>query len=91
MTKKSKMVHIIALIILILEFIMFPLSILLFYWFIFVPAFGFSYGTSIPIFFVSIVYAYLGLDLVKKPILKIFTLLLSEKIKEMEKDDGRED
>lgn len=91
MTKKSKMFHIITLIILILEFIMLPLSVLLFYWFIFVPVFGFSYGAFIPIIFVSIVYAYLGWDLVKKPILKIFILLLSEKIKEMEKDDGRED
>ena len=91
MTKKDKILCIITLILLIVVLIIFPLSVILFYFFVIIPEIGFSYFRLISIVLLSLVVALLSWHMTGKEILQIFTLLLSEKIKEMEKDDGREE
>lgn len=91
MTKKDKAFHITMLIIMILELIFIPFSIMLFYWFILVPEFGFSYWSLIPMVWAVATITLFAFGQLKQRILRNFKILLKDKIKEMEKDDGRED
>jgi hypothetical protein len=70
---------------------MFPLAVILGYFFVLIPQFGFSYFSLMLMVGETVIFAFLGWSLTGQDILKNFTLLLNDKIKEMEKDDGRED
>lgn len=91
MKKKAKVYYIVMLILLMAELIMLPLGIILFYWFMLVPIYGFSYLHLIPLGVEVVILAFLGWLMIGTDILKLFTILLEEKLKEMEKDNGQED
>lgn len=87
MKKKVKVYYILTLILLIAVLIISPLSVILFYWFVVVPKFGFSYLHLIPLGVEVVILAFLVWLMIGTDILKLFTILLEEKIKEMEKDN----
>ena len=84
MKKTDKVFYIISLILMIAGLIMFPLGLILFYCFFLVPIYGFSYFHLIPLVFNVVVFAFLGWGMIGSDILKILTILLEEKLKEME-------
>ena len=91
MTKKDKILWIIALIALTIKGIVFSLTSVLVYFIVIIPKYGSSCFISIVVVVQTVILSLFAWNIDGKEILQIFTLLLKDKIEKMENDDGRED